>query len=98
MWSSWHGRKALDPSHDWGQAESTRSKGSAVKATLVISGIIIGALGVAFVVGILRSDLGAAMKAVGVVMVAAMMAIGAIRIWLASRPYGNPKIPPKPTE
>lgn len=51
--------------------------------------VVIAAVGVAFIVAILGSTASSAMKAVGVVGVAAVVSAGAIRIWLASRPYAR---------
>jgi len=51
--------------------------------------VLITAVGVAFVVAILGSNASGVMKTIGVIGVAAVVSVGAIRIWLASRPYAR---------
>lgn len=57
-------------------------------ALRAIAAVAIVALGVAFAVRIITSDASTVGKVVGTIGVAAIMGGGAIRIWLASRPYG----------
>ncbi len=54
----------------------------------VLAVIAIVALGAVITVRLLTSDASTTGKVVGTVGVAAIMGGGAIRIWLASRPYG----------
>ncbi len=54
----------------------------------VLAVIAIVALGAVITVRLLTSDASTTGKVVGAVGVAAIMGGGAIRIWLASRPYG----------
>jgi hypothetical protein len=53
-----------------------------------VAAIAIVALGVIIAVRIISSDASATGKVIGTIGVAAIMGGGAIRIWLASRPYG----------
>ena len=53
-----------------------------------IAAIAIVALGVVIAVRIISSDASTTGKVLGTLGVAAIMGGGAIRIWLASRPYG----------
>ena len=54
----------------------------------VLAVIAIVALGAVITVRLLTSDASTTGKVIGTVGVAAIMGGGAIRIWLASRPYG----------
>ena len=53
-----------------------------------IAAVAIVALGVIIAIRIISSDASTSGKVIGTIGVAAIMGGGAIRIWLASRPYG----------
>ena len=53
-----------------------------------MAAVAIVALGVVIAVRIMSSDASTVGKVLGTIGVAAVMGGGAIRIWLASRPYG----------
>jgi hypothetical protein len=57
-------------------------------ALRAVAAVAIVALGIVIVVRIVTSDASTVGKVVGTIGVAAIMGGGAIRIWLASRPYG----------
>lgn len=54
----------------------------------VIALVVLGALGVAFAIAILNAQSGPWITIIGLLTVAGLVSASAVRLWIATRPYG----------